>query len=72
MDKFANYKVGDVVRLKSGGPDMTVVKFGSLRNNPNLGYVACDWFVGDKLHRDNFYYSTLEKVNNEYNTQITS
>ena len=40
-DKF---KVGDVVRLRSGGPQMTVVKL-----HPDLGEgekVVCKWFSG--------------------------
>lgn len=36
MDKF---KIGDVVRLASGGPRMTVVGLGA--------EVACTWFVCD-------------------------
>ena len=39
-DKF---KPGAVVRLKSGGPNMTVVKFGSFSMGTKEGYL-CKWF----------------------------
>ena len=39
----ASYKIGDVVRLKSGGPPMTVTSVESGDND--VGYVAfCIWF----------------------------
>jgi len=43
---------GDVVRLKSGGPEMTVVK--GFRDGsgfpPGVGVaVECQWFAGDRL-----------------------
>ena len=44
-------KIGDVVRLKSGGPKMTVAK-----PEDKYGQVKCVWFTGDfsKQHFDNF------------------
>lgn len=33
-----NFKIGDVVNLKSGGPEMTV------ENIDNQGNVTCTWF----------------------------
>ena len=39
----ASYKIGDVVRLKSGGPPMTVTSIESGDND--VGYVVfCIWF----------------------------
>ena len=39
----ASYKIGDVVRLKSGGPPMTVTSVESGDND--VGYVVfCIWF----------------------------
>ncbi len=49
-------KVGDVVVLKSGGPQMTVEE---IENN----FVYCTWFDGQKeRQKDSFSESTLEDV----------
>lgn len=48
-------KPGVVVRLKSGGPQMTI------ESNPFENQVMCSWF--DKVqHRDMFHVATLELV----------
>lgn len=48
-----NFKVGDVVTLKSGGPAMTVVQLN------DSGTVAVHWFEkdsnGNQSHRMNIY-----------------
>lgn len=49
-------KVGDVVRLKSGGPRMTVEVAKSLPE------VRCVWFEGGELHRDLFRDVQLEQA----------
>lgn len=56
-DKF---KTGDVVRLKSDGPNMTVVKYGSYRGERKC---LCQWF-DDKNKPDQrvFYEEELEMV----------
>ena len=41
----ADYKIGDIVILKSGGPDMTVK---STPETYSAGY-KCQWFAGKKL-----------------------
>lgn len=51
--------VGDLVRLKSGGPVMTVSTVGS-QLGPNEAY--CEWFSKDKLCHGSFVFATLEKV----------
>ena len=45
MARKSKYKIGDIVRLKSGGPSMTVE---SIRDSD--GDIYCHWFAGDKLH----------------------
>jgi uncharacterized protein YodC (DUF2158 family) len=40
-----SFKVGDMVKLKSGGPDMTVMKIGTAGGEP---MVWCVWFEGTK------------------------
>jgi len=44
------FKVGDVVHLKSGGPDMTVTAV-DVENNPALPIpnIGVAYFVGDKM-----------------------
>lgn len=42
MSKEKIFKIGDVVRLKSGGKDMTVVKYTHSNN------VQCEWYDKDK------------------------
>lgn len=46
--------VGDKVRLKSGGPPMTV-------ENIVGGEVHCCWFEGNDLKRTKFPYGAIEK-----------
>ena len=36
-----NFKVGDVVRLKSGGKSMTIHE---IQDGDRLGFVVCSWF----------------------------
>ncbi|MBU4564049.1 MAG: YodC family protein [Desulfarculus sp.] len=52
---MATVKEGDVVRLKSGGPQMTV-KFV----DREFHSVVCQWFEGHKLAEGNFSPESLE------------
>jgi uncharacterized protein YodC (DUF2158 family) len=52
------FKLGDIVRLKSGGPKMTVIG-GELSN-----VLQCAWFMKTNLCEDaNFPVAALEAVN---------
>ena len=53
------FKPGDVVRLKSGGPNMTVTQVGerAMTQEPE---VWCVWFVGTKKFEDTFSPEALE------------
>jgi uncharacterized protein YodC (DUF2158 family) len=60
------YNIGDVVSLKSGGPDMTIegyVRHVSLSGPVTYSQtkVTCVWFTGDKQSRDTFHQDSLEK-----------
>lgn len=49
-DQFAmptSFKTGDIVKLKSGGPEMTVTEV----DPPNI---YCSWFAGKKLEDGRF------------------
>ncbi|EPP4132714.1 YodC family protein [Vibrio vulnificus] len=48
-----SFKTGDIVKLKSGGPDMTIQGKGP------AGY-WCQWFAGKKLERGQFPADSLE------------
>jgi uncharacterized protein YodC (DUF2158 family) len=49
-------KIGDVVRLKSGGPNMTV---GYTDVGDDSEDIGCFWFVGDNKMYDSFVRETL-------------
>ncbi|GLS42925.1 YodC family protein [Methylobacterium brachythecii] len=53
-----NFKVGELVQLKSGGPKMTV---NALYNN----YVECAWFTGSKANKANFQPDSLQYFKEE-------
>src|SRR6516164_7349786 len=59
--KTMMFNVGDMVKLKSGGPDMTGVKIGTAGGEP---MVWCAWFEGSKdvygLFPPNALKATLE------------
>jgi len=44
-------KIGDVVKLKSGGPKMTVVLF-----NVGIKRFECLWFAGEHFDKVESYY----------------
>jgi uncharacterized protein YodC (DUF2158 family) len=58
---IAPFKPGDTVRLKSGGPAMTVVAVEGER-------ITCDWFEGSKKHEDTFPAAGLD-LDNSFETQ---
>lgn len=51
-------KPGDVVRLKSGGPSMTV---DEIIDEWGLKYLYCSWFDQNRMNRDRFPESSLVK-----------
>jgi uncharacterized protein YodC (DUF2158 family) len=59
---MASFKPGDVVKLKSGGPRMTVERTGPDVNVNIQDPVACVWFEGSKDTRDTFPAATLESA----------
>jgi uncharacterized protein YodC (DUF2158 family) len=58
------FKVGDVVQLKSGGPAMTIEgigKYGFANTNVRA---KCTWFDGKKMVDELFELATLKPANN--------
>jgi len=51
------FKSGEVVQLKSGGPDMTVDFVNDI-----LQTVTCSWFVNKKRQTDSFPPTSLKPV----------
>jgi uncharacterized protein YodC (DUF2158 family) len=50
-------KIGDIVRLKSGGPDMTVCGYDHLKK-----LVSTDWFTAGARELGRFHEDELVKV----------
>jgi uncharacterized protein YodC (DUF2158 family) len=52
-------KAGDVVQLKSGGPEMTV---NFVESSSGMEEAACSWFVNNKKESSRFPVATLKLV----------
>lgn len=52
------FKLGDVVQLKSGGPQMTVSHLYTTTKQERRA--QCEWFVDGKKQYDNFPVSSLQ------------
>lgn len=63
-NKGSKFKVGDIVRLKSGGPNMTV---SEVRDLPDGPWLICAWFSGKKHDSNGFPPDTIEEVPAEEN-----
>ena len=61
---MSKYKIGDKVKLKSGGPVMTVhetnVIIAKYRGN-----LRCQWFAGKKLEEGYFPDESLEEAKDD-------
>lgn len=53
---------GDVVQLKSGGPQMTIKGIGEYGVVPHGDNALCEWFVGKKLIEHVFEFHAIEKA----------
>lgn len=63
MATKTKYQVGDIVRLRSGGPEMTVQTIPEDRHHHD--HYRCQWFAGKKLEYGNFKEDSLELVKPE-------
>ena len=63
MSKKAVFEIGEIVKLKSGGPDMTVKDISTdFQTGEFLGKYRCQWFAGKKLDSGDFPQESLLKV----------
>jgi uncharacterized protein YodC (DUF2158 family) len=63
------FQIGDTVRLKSGGPLMTVDNIG--KDSMNRPMIWCSWFDGKQvLQTKTFVPATLEK--DDDNIRVTT
>jgi uncharacterized protein YodC (DUF2158 family) len=53
----SKFNVGDVVMLKSGGPEMTV---SQIANNRGTLLIRTTWFEGDELKHGQFVEDSLQ------------
>lgn len=60
-------KVGDVVKLKSGGPDMTVMSINTVDyvNKPPVTMVLCQWFHAIEAKEHEFPSDSLKLVSEQ-------
>lgn len=56
------FKIGDVVQLKSGGPKMTVKSNGTCMMGKSNGTFACAYFADNLVQNANFYPEMLKLV----------
>ena len=63
MSDPTKFAIGDIVKLKSGGPEMTVKSLPDPIDWPQ-NYYRCQWFAGKKLESGTFPPDSLELVNN--------
>lgn len=54
------FKIGDVVMLKSGGPKMTIQNIGEFIGISHKEGLSCIWFEGSKKIADLFHPDSVE------------
>ncbi|MBP5947352.1 MULTISPECIES: YodC family protein [unclassified Pseudomonas] len=66
MSGSQNMQVGTIVKLRSGGPDMTVEEIvRNFTTQQATGDVDCQWFAGKKLEKGRFPVASLELVKHD-------
>lgn len=60
-----SFKKGDIVELKSGGPEMTVVEVVKKIDDEPTGRIKCKWFSGKKLQNGSFPRESLAVADEE-------
>ncbi|WP_198078796.1 YodC family protein [Acinetobacter calcoaceticus] len=62
-ERLPKFQIGDIVKLNSGGPDMTILKrkrFSPMKGPSYFtGVYECQWFAGKKLDSGEFQEASL-------------
>lgn len=61
MSETEEIKLGDIVRLKSGGPAMTIDGIGREVGLVSNKYCRCSWFEKNKHNAATFHLDALKK-----------
>ena len=62
---MSDFKVGDLVKLKSGDTKMTIVKLDDYSPSGPSNGVCCEWLEKGKRREEVFYSTSLEAVTEE-------
>lgn len=62
MSNKNKFNVGDMVKLKSGGPEMTIRIVRTNTQEFFIGTYTCQWFAGKKLDEGTFPEESLIPV----------
>jgi uncharacterized protein YodC (DUF2158 family) len=66
---MSEFKKGDVVELKSGGPKMTIGAVGNFSPDGPIHGAVCVWFEGKNKHEEVFDIDALRIVHNQKPTR---
>jgi len=64
------FKAGDVVRLKSGGPAMTIEGIGKYGPGASKDNAKCVWFDGKKRYEQVFELDTLSPASHTTSVRV--
>ncbi len=56
------FEMGDMVRLKSSGPEMTIEDVDEYSMGSGRQQALCKWFEGKDLKQEPFEFPSLEKA----------
>ena len=59
MSSKIKFKVGNTVKLKCGGPEMSVSLIIKDLDKKETGFYQCQWFAGKKLDSGRFPFESL-------------